>query len=699
MRTSRCLARICHFAALAVAAGATVVVAERAGALERLELLSQDARIASGLGRRPPRDDVVIAWIDQDAMDYVRKSGTYFPWPRSVYEQVLDYLGKGGAKAVVFDVLFTEPGIVAEDDRTFGEALARAEGTVAAFKFVRYRDGGFDDAETARMRARGVALPDPFALPQEPGFTLPIPEVEQPADWLGFANVRADEDKTFRRYDLLRTWQGRAYPSLALAAALAASGAEDFAFDGENLRFAGRTVPVDAEGRLQLAFRGPPLTFQHVQLVNILESILAGDAKPPIYPAERFKDKIVLIGINAEGYADVLPTPLAANFPGVELHATALDDLLQGDPLRRADVGAPLAAAAAVIASAVVFAAPGTLWPALGLFAVLLLFAGASAVAFAGGVLLPTAAPLVAALLGGGGSFLWRLTFEGRKRRELKRAFTSYMAPEVVAEVMKDPDRVRLGGEAREVTLLFTDLAGFTGLAEHLQPDELVAFLNDYFTRMCDHVLAEHGVIDKFIGDAIMAMFGAPMAQPDHAARAVRAATGMLEEMARIDAELRAAGRPAVQTRIGIHTGVAVVGNMGSRRRFDYTAIGDTVNLASRLEGANKAFGTRCLVSEATWRAAAGAATGREVGRVQVKGRAEPVTVFEPCPAAEAASGAAALREYAAALAALRRGDPTGAAARFAALDGTRRGDAVVQRYRTALADPLWDGVFVLDEK
>ncbi|MEZ5967073.1 MAG: adenylate/guanylate cyclase domain-containing protein [Planctomycetota bacterium] len=691
------MSRLFAAAGIVVAACGATLLAHATGGLERLELLTQDARLASGLGRRPPDPHIVIAWVDQEAIDYARRGGVPFPWPRSMYEQVLGYLRRGGARAVAFDILFTEPGVSAEDDRAFAAAL---EGSgVTAFKFVRYRDGGFEDAENERMRARGLPAPPSLHLPAERGFALPIPEIEHASARLGFVNVRDDADKTFRRYDLLRTWEGKAYPSLALATAMAATGAEAADTDGRSLRFGDHAVPVDAEGRLQLAFRGGPLTFEHVQFVNIFESITRiEEGKAPIYPAERFKDCIVLVGINAEGYADVLPTPMSNDFPGVELHATALDNLLHGDALRRAGPTAPSTVAAGVLGTLAVFATPGSVVPALVLGLVALLVLATSTLAFASGLLVPTAAPLLAALLAGALSFVWRLTFEGRKRRELKRAFTSYMAPEIVAEVMRDPERIQLGGETRPVTLLFTDLAGFTGLAEHLRPDELVAFLNDYFTRMCDRVLDQHGIIDKFIGDAIMAMFGAPMPQPDHPSRALRAAVAMLAEMQRINAELVAAGKPPVQTRIGLHTGEAVVGNMGSDKRFDYTAIGDTVNLASRLEGANKAFGTFCLVSETTWSAVPDQ-PGREVGLVRVKGRAQPIRVFEPWPADATRAMADDLRDYSAALVALRRGEVSEAVTSFTMLAARRPDDGVVRRYCQAMRAPDWDGVFGLDEK
>lgn len=692
--------RLLAAAAIAALASGAVGIVHLTGALERLELLLQDARIASGAGRTAPRDDIVIAWVDQDSIDHVRRSGTSFPWPRSVWQEVLGYLRQGGARAVVFDVLFTEPGLVAEDDQTFGQALDATRGDVLAFKFVGYRDGGFDDAETERMERRGLAVAGAEALPAGRGVTLPIPELEAPSEGLGFVNVRPDADRVHRGYDLLRSWRGRAYPSLALAAAMAARGVNRVDFDGRSVRIGETSVPVDPQARMQLAFRGGPLTFAHVQVVNILESLVRIDqGQEPIYPAARFEDKVVLVAINAEGYADVLPTPLSTDFPGVELHATALDNLLQGDALRRPEIGGWLAVAGAVLGTAVVFALPSTLWPTLGMAFLVALIAIASLWAFAAGVLLPTAAPLLGALSGGGGSFLWRLTFEGRKRREMRRAFSSYMAPEVVAEVLAHPDNVQLGGEVRKVTLLFTDLAGFTGLAERVEPQELVAFLNDYFTRMCDRVLEQRGVIDKFIGDSIMAMFGAPLAQPDHPVRAVHAALGMLAEMRRIDAELLAAGRPPVQTRIGIHSGEAVVGNMGSNKRFDYTAIGDTVNLASRLEGANKAFGTRCLVSEPAWLAAAPGVLGREVGLVRVKGREQPVRVFEPLAehATATAGEKAAADAHAEALAELRAGARETAARLFDAL--AAGGDPLAALYRDRCLDATWDGTFSLDAK
>ena len=545
---------------------------------------------------------------------------------------------------------------------------------------------------------------------REKGIVLPIEELVAGADQLGFVNIRRDEDKVFRRYDLLRSWgpsgePARAYPSLGLAAALAREPGTVEVLPGRGVRLWGDYGPViatDASGRMLLNFRGKEYTFPHVKFVNILESINRVESgEAPLYPPERFRDKVVLVGINAEGYEDVHATPLSERFPGVELHATALDNLRRGDALSAPDWELTLAAGAAVLATAAVFAFPGVVVPLVVLLALLLSSVVLALWLWTGLTAVPMAAPAIAGGTSAGGAFLYRLVVEGKQKRAMRRAFSSYLAPDVLREVLRNPDAVRLGGVEREVTLFFTDIEGFTSFAERTRPEELVAFLGDYFTRMCAPILAERGVIDKFIGDAIMAFFGAPIWSRDHGRAAVRAALAALETSARISSELAARGLPPIQTRIGIHSGPAVVGNMGSSERFDYTAIGDTVNLASRLEGANKAFGTRCLVSETAWASVGDEVVGREVGRIGVVGRGEPIRVFEPLALrARATSDELALAaRWTESLRALQAGERAAAREGLAACAKLRAGDRLARLYLERLDDPAFDGLFRLDAK
>ena len=696
---------------LALSGFLVVLGLEPTGAIERLELLTLDARYALGLGRKAPGDEIVIAWIDQESLDYVDKEASLpFPWPRDVYAPVVQYLLASGARAVAFDLLFDQRAS-AEGDREFAKALTQAHGDVLAMKFVDFREDGRDAEETAAFASRAITAEATERLQRgrERGIVMPLPELALGADQLGFVNIRPDADKTFRRYDLLRLWgpkdqPAKPYASLAVAAAMAArnTNAVHIAANGRIGLDAEHTTACDPDARMLLNFRGKEFTFQPVKFVNIMLSAQqASEGQTPLYPPERWKDKIVLIGIHAEGYEDAHQTPLSERFPGVELHATALDNLLRGDSLSAPRWNVPLAASAAALSTAAVFLLPGV---ASQLFALLALIALGLALALWSWVSLvavPMAAPAVAGTTSAFGSFLYRLIVEGRQKREMRRAFQSYLAPDVLAAVLRDPSALKLGGEVHEVTLFFTDLQGFTGLSERSKPAELVAFLNDYFTRMCEPVLAEHGVIDKFIGDAIMAFFGAPIATKDHSRAAVRAALAALQVSDTIAKEVEARGIPPIKTRIGIHTGTAVIGNMGSQDRFDYTAIGDTVNLAARLEGANKAFGTNCLVSETSWVMAEADVLGREVGRIGVVGRQAPIRVYEPIALRENATAEQVefAAKWAEAMAALHAGDRDRARSGLAACAAQRPEDALAKSYLDRLSDPAFDGEFRLDHK
>jgi adenylate cyclase len=397
---------------------------------------------------------------------------------------------------------------------------------------------------------------------------------------------------------------------------------------------------------------------------------------------------------------DLRPTPVSRIYPGVEIYATALDNLLSGDFLRAMPfvVTAIATAILAILgAAAMVFARRVAHGVAAFVFGVVVPV-GAGFLLYDHGWAFPVAPASLGGLFALIAGLMFNYATEGRQKAFLKQAFRHYLSPAVIERLLEDPSQLRLGGERRELTIFFSDLQGFSGISEKLDPESLTRLLNDYLSDMTDIILEEGGTLDKYEGDAILAFWNAPVAQPDHAARAVRSALRGQRRLAERRAEFRERCGADLYMRIGLHTGEVVVGNMGSRERFDYTVIGDAANLASRLEGANKAFGTFVMVSESTWAAAGSGWAGRELARLRVVGRRTPVRVFEP---AEKGRAPVEWVEF-------ERGRQAFAAARFEEalciferLPDDPAARAYAARCRQLARQPPkeWDGVWDLTEK
>jgi len=361
------------------------------------------------------------------------------------------------------------------------------------------------------------------------------------------------------------------------------------------------------------------------------EQQIQNNEKPTIDPAA-FRDKIVFVGTTAAGLGDAYETPFAhGKMPGISVHAAVADDILSNRFMRAAPDHVRVASVvlAGVVIGAIATFAPA--WWATGISLVMLaLFGWTSMRLFATGYWMNVVQPVFTAAIALFGGVGYQYFVEGREKRKMKRLFGQYVSRDVFAQLVSNPELARLGGSRRDMTVLFSDIRGFTTMTERGQPEEIVALLNEYFTRMVDIVFKHHGTLDKFVGDMVMALFGAPVDDPQHAEHAVAAALEMTEELRRLNEQWKAAGRFAdLDIGIGVNTGPMIAGNIGSEAIMSYTVIGDAVNLGSRLESLNKQYGTRIIISDATRERLNGAYRLRPLGDVVVKGKSQPVAIFE----------------------------------------------------------------------
>ena len=533
---------------------------------------------------------VVVLAIDEPTFQEVQQR---WPFPRSLHARLLDRLREDGATAVGFDVVFADPS-APEQDAAFALSLAAA--TAAGLPVVLASAREKIDSASATLWTD----------------VLPLPAFVAAGAQYGNAGVQPDDDFVVRRM-----------PQLAgsFSAALARAATQ-------------HTASASAE---LIAYRGPRGTFDTRSYYQALDAGLL----PPGF----FRGKVVLIGRSAltaselqNSQADLFNSPFAALggerlLPGVELQATLLDNRASGDGLRLA----PEAWSLALVLLALTLLLPASLRWHPGAVALLAAgIVGAMALLswllfFKSGRWLPPLLPMAATAAIYGASALTGYAQARQRARKTRAMFSQYVPSEVVSRLIAEPALLRLGGEAREVTLLFTDLAGFTTLSEQLSAEQTVELLGLYFGTMAPIVHASGGTIDKYIGDALMAFWGAPLADADHAEHAVRAAIAMQQTMGKLCDELERRGLPRIAMRIGVHSGRVVVGNVGSAERFSYTAIGDAVNLAARLEGANKAFGTGILLSGDTAALLPGNIPLRVLDEVIVKGKSQAIRVYTPC--------------------------------------------------------------------
>ncbi|MBN2224366.1 MAG: adenylate/guanylate cyclase domain-containing protein [Deltaproteobacteria bacterium] len=615
------------------------------GVFTSLESKTSDVRFRLfGDPRHDPR--IVIITVDEASLNFYREYLGTWPWPREVFGALIGYLADGGARIVAFDMLFAEPDL---DDPASDAALARAaasfSGVITSMVFFPSTQVNDDTYETLLKKkylsehfSVNVVNTGTITFGEYGSVTLAYLGLFGASSSAGCINFVADPDGPSRTSYPLYRYQDRYYPSLALISALRSLGVdpkkEEVVISRDNVLTVGPVrIPLLDDGRMVLNWHGPYQTYDYYPIGDIIESMAAirRGQSPRIAP-ETFSDKIVLVGTTATSLYDLRATPFSPVYPGVELNATAIDNILNNDHVRTVGrAGTLLLILALSLIVALISARSGS--ASIGIvcsLAVLVLFTAAAVILFVSDrIMVEYVAPASALLL----SFVVSVTLnyitEGRAKRKFREAFAKYVSPQVVDEISKNIDNLKLdSGDRRDITILFSDIRGFTSMSERLAPEEVVRRLNIYFKAMVEVVFQFDGTLDKYVGDAIMAFFGAPKDDPDHADKACRCALGMAEQLKEVNERLISEGIPPMKIGIGINTGEVVVGNIGSERRMDYTVIGDSVNLASRLEGMNKEFGTTIIISEFTRAKAPGFAV-KDLGSVRVKGKEDTVRIYE----------------------------------------------------------------------
>ena len=678
-------------------------------ALDRLEYRMWDFEVGIFAKPAPTTSQIRLIFLDQDSLDWGKKLGWEWPWPREVYAPILDFCRRGGVRAIAFDVIFSEPSERIDQDAALGEAIARTPGFVGTV-FVGNETGSATNWPPTIHRS-GIRFKDRYP-PQNNPFKMaramfPIPEVATNSTILGTVFGNPDSDGIYRRLRPFSLFDGQVVPSLGLGTFLAATTNRSvmlreswFGINHRHIR-----MQLDRNGEAILRYRGRSMTHQTVNISGVIESeLLMREGKPPLIDPSFFKDTYVFLGFTAPGLKDLRPSPIDSTFAGVEVHATFLDNLLAGDFMRDAPPWLPILLGFLLACCGAVAIRLGRhIWQNILVFIFLIpLPCLLGFMAYAAGFWLHSVFLFTAVIPAVIGALILNYATEGKQKRFIKGAFKQYLSPLVIEELVQHPERLKLGGELRELSIFFSDVKGFTGISERLNPHELTALLNDYLTAMTDIIYAHGGTVDKYEGDAIIAFWNAPLAQQDHAILAVHTALECQAKLEAMNPEFKERIGSELYQRIGLNSGPVVVGNMGSRQRFNYTFLGDAGNLAARLEGINKQFGTSLLISENTRRQLTDDIAVREIARVQVVGRKEPVKVYEPMLPATATARNETLTVFAQALKLYYEGNFNEAMERFSTIEAQDAPAAAYVRHCRGLqtqSQDNWTGIWTMTEK
>ena len=660
-------------AAVTVASiGATVALFAIAPApLEEIELNWLDLRFRAR-GALTPGPQVVLAAIDEKSLAAEGR----WPWPRSRIAALVDALSRDGAKVISFDVLFSESEddarlaligeleaavdaqkidnarlnailrkgrIAADQDQLLASALEHSAAPVVLGYFFHMSEQGVGfRIEPSDIERRLEAIADskyplvyqdpkaksaPFIKAYAPQANLPIFAAKAASS--GYFSVMSDSDGAVRWMPMVIQGGEDFFPPLALLSAWHYLGKPQLAvrsgpYGVDGVQIGDRLVPTDEAGRMFINYRGKARTFPAYSISDILSGKLPGGT---------FRDKIVVVGATAIGIGDIRTTPFGPVFPGPEIHANAIDNLLAGDFIERprwSKVFDLLAIIGLGLLVGLVLPRTSALYG--------LLFTGALFVAYLLGaqwlfVVQRVGVNLVYPVFTLGATYtmltLYRYLVEESERKRIKGAFQHFVAPDVVDIMLRDPQGVRLGGEEKVLTALLSDMEGFTSFSERHTPNEVISVLSEYYAHMTDEVFAVQGTLVEYVGDEMFALYGAPMTQADHATRACTSALAMQARRESLSDEWEQIGRPRIKARTGINSGNMLVGNIGSKYRVHYGAMGDAVNLASRLEGLNKIYGTQIIISGNTAELVAGQFHLRELDLVRVKGRGQALHIYE----------------------------------------------------------------------
>ena len=656
-----------------LAALLVLALAASSDLLDRLELTTYDWRMRLAADPSTVNKDIVLVEINDSSIREMSGVFGHWPWPRLAVSFVIDFLHRAPAKVVAVDIGFSESDKVKQYDfegdlwsgRQSDGALAdsvKKSGNVIMLADAVYEGlaGGEKDKNAAVWAGSG--FPADRAT-RRPLVLAPYQSLTDASAGLGHNFLTIDADGPARRMPPFIQSDGKVLPSLGTAVALRAGGfaPEEVAADGTLLRIRDRRVPLVKERTagsdqwpMLINYRAPALvkdasgelvrpytSYEFRHLFASEQQILLGQ-KPMIDPAV-FKDKLVFVGFTASGLLDVFRTPLASDengsMPGIQLHASMADSILANrfitPATRRSRIGTILIAALSIgmLAAFLPFATAAT-----ASLAILAGWTWFTVSAFKGGQWLNMVQPLAVGALALFFGTAYQYFVEGREKRKVAKLFGRYVSRDVYSQLMANPDQAELGGKRREMTVLFSDIRGFTTVTERGNPEELVSQLNEYFSRMVDIVFRNKGTVDKFVGDMVMALFSAPLDDAAHADHAVQTAVDMVRELGELNRAWTAKGMTPLDIGIGVNSGDMIAGNIGSSSIMSYTVIGDNVNLGARLESLNKDYKTRIIISEATRARLTGDYATRPLGDVVVKGKSKAVQIFEvqvPSPLVE----------------------------------------------------------------